>query len=50
MYQTKSISNRLYLKELFHTLHMEEGTRISDHVSALNGIVSDLEAIRVGNL
>ena len=47
MYQVKSLSNRLYLKEKFHTLRMEEGTRISDHVSILNGIISYLEAIGV---
>ena len=47
MYQGKSLSNRLSLKEQFHTLHMEEGTRISDHMSILNGIISDLEAIGV---
>ena len=33
MYQAKSLSNRLYLKEQFHTLRMEEGTRVSDHMS-----------------
>ena len=38
MYQAKSLSNRLYLKEQFHTLHMEEGTRILDHMCILNGI------------
>ena len=47
MYQAKSLSNRLYLKEQFHTLRMEEGTRISDHLSILNGIISYLEAIGV---
>ena len=47
LYQAKSISNRLYLKEQFHTLHMEEGTKISDHLSTLNEIVSELEAIGV---
>ena len=36
MYQLKSLSNRLYLKKKFHTLHMEEGRRISDHMSILN--------------
>ena len=35
------------MKEQFHTLHMEEGTRISDHLSILNGIILDLEAIGV---
>ncbi|KAE8667208.1 mitogen-activated protein kinase 9-like [Hibiscus syriacus] len=47
MYQAKSLSNRLYLKEKFHKLQMEEGTKISDHLSALNGIVSELESIGV---
>ena len=47
MYQAKSLSNRLYLKEQFHTLRMEEGTRMSDYMSILNGIISDLEAIGV---
>ena len=47
LYQAKSISNRLYLKEQFHILHMEEYTKISDHLSTLNEIVSKLEAIGV---
>ena len=47
MYQAKSLSNRLYLKEQFHTLSMEEGMRTSDHMSILNDIISDLEVIRV---
>ena len=37
----------LYLKEQFHKLQMEEGTKISDHLSALNGIVSELQSIGV---
>ncbi|KAL9462621.1 hypothetical protein AB3S75_000591 [Citrus x aurantiifolia] len=47
LYKTKSISNRLYLKERSHTLRMTEGTKIFDHLNVLNGIVSELEAIRV---
>ena len=47
MYEAKSLSNRLYLKEQFHTLGMEEGTRISDHMITLNGIILDLEVIGV---
>ncbi|ESR45251.1 hypothetical protein CICLE_v10003098mg [Citrus x clementina] len=47
LYRTKSISNRLYLKERFHTLRMTEGTKIFDHLSVLNGIVLELEAIGV---
>ena len=33
MYQVKNLSNRLYLKEQFHTLRMKEGMRISDEHS-----------------
>ncbi|PON56879.1 hypothetical protein TorRG33x02_294980 [Trema orientale] len=47
LYQAKGVSNRVYLKEQFHTLRMNEGTKISDHLSVLNGIVSELEAIGV---
>ena len=47
MYQTKSLSKNFYLKELFHRLCMEEGTRISNHLSILNGMISYLYAIRV---
>lgn len=41
----KASPNRVYLKEQFHTLHMNEGTSIFDHLSVLNGIVSELESI-----
>ncbi|KAJ9535094.1 hypothetical protein OSB04_un001831 [Centaurea solstitialis] len=47
LYQGKGISNRLYLKERFHTLRMDGGTKISDHLSVLNNVVSELEAIGV---
>ncbi|PON75591.1 hypothetical protein PanWU01x14_042160 [Parasponia andersonii] len=47
LYQAKGVSNRVYLKEQFHTLRMNEGTKISDHLNVLNGIVSELEAIGV---
>ncbi|KAJ0015038.1 hypothetical protein Pint_21004 [Pistacia integerrima] len=47
MYQAKGVSNQVYLKELFHTLRMNEGTTIFDHLSVLNDIISELEAIGV---
>ena len=37
----------MYLKEQFHTLCMNEGTKIFDHLSILNDVVYELEAIRV---
>ena len=33
LYQGKGILNLLYLKEQFHTLRMDGGTKISDHLS-----------------
>ena len=45
--QAKGISIRLLLKEQFHNLRMDEGTKISDHLSTLNNIVSELESIKV---
>ena len=47
LYQAKGISNRLLLKEQFHNLRMDEGTKISDHLSTLNNIVYELEFIEV---
>jgi hypothetical protein len=47
LYQAKDISNRLLLKEQFHNLRMGEGTKIYDHLSTLNNIVSELESIKV---
>jgi len=47
LYQANGISNRLLLKEQFHNLRMDEGTKISDHLSTLNNIVSELESSEV---
>ncbi|KAL4561747.1 hypothetical protein LXL04_033921 [Taraxacum kok-saghyz] len=47
LYQGKGISNRLYFKEQFHTLRMNGDTKKSDHLSVLNNIMSELEAIGV---
>ena len=47
MYKTKSILDRLYLNERFHTLRMTKGIKISNHLSVLNGIVSELETIAI---
>ncbi|XP_057426265.1 uncharacterized protein LOC130719671 [Lotus japonicus] len=47
LYQANGISNRLLLKEQFHNLRMDEGTKISDHLSTLNNIISELESIKV---
>ncbi|KAF6151613.1 hypothetical protein GIB67_010289, partial [Kingdonia uniflora] len=47
LYQTKSLSNHLYLKEQLHTLKMNEGTSVGDYLGSLNGIVSEFESIGV---
>ncbi|CAL5187691.1 unnamed protein product [Lathyrus oleraceus] len=47
LYQGKGISNRLLLKEKFHSLRVDEHTKVFDHISVLNGIISELETIGV---
>ena len=47
LYQAKGISNWLLLKEKFHNLRMSDDMKVSDHLSNLNEIVCELEAIRV---
>ncbi|KAF6152661.1 hypothetical protein GIB67_008098 [Kingdonia uniflora] len=47
LYQTKCLSNRLYLKEQLHALKMNEGTSVGDLLGSLNGIISELESIGV---
>lgn len=47
IYQEKCFSNWLSLKEQFYNLHMDENAKVLDHLSILNGIVSELEIIRV---
>lgn len=47
LYQITGASNRVYLKEQFHTLQMKEDTSISYHLSILNGIFFELESIGV---
>jgi len=47
LYQEKGISNRLLLKDQFHNFRMDEGTKISNHLSTLNNIVSELESTEV---
>jgi hypothetical protein len=47
LYQTKGLSNRLYLNEQFDLLRMDAGMKISYRLSVLNVIVSELEAIGV---
>ena len=41
-YMTKSLTNRLYMKQRLYTIRMKEGTPISDHLDEFNRIVIDL--------
>ena len=47
LYHAKSISNCLFLKEQFHLLRMIEGTKFFYHLSVLNDIMTELEAIEI---
>lgn len=44
-YMTKSLTNRLYLKQRLYALKMEEGTPVSQHLDKFNSIIMDLNNI-----
>ena len=44
-YMTKSLTNRLYMKQRLYTIRMKEGTPISNHLNEFNRIVIDLKNI-----
>ncbi|KAF7833259.1 Retrovirus-related Pol polyprotein from transposon TNT 1-94 [Senna tora] len=43
LYMTKSLTNRLYLKQRLYTLRMKEDTPIKDHLAELNKIIMNLK-------
>jgi hypothetical protein len=45
LYMTKSLANKLYLKERLHTIHMAEGTSIQSHLNEFNSICVNLESL-----
>ena len=44
-YMTKSLTNRLYMKQRLYTIRMKEGTPVSDLLDEFNRIVIDLKNI-----
>ena len=44
-YMTKSLTNRLYMKQRLYTIRMKEGTLVSDRLDEFNRIVIDLKNI-----
>lgn len=47
LYMTKSLANKLRLKERLFTLRMSEGTPIQTHLNEFNSILVDLENLDV---
>ena len=44
-YMTKSLKNRLYMKQRLYTIRMKEGTPVSDHLDEFNRIAIDLKNV-----
>lgn len=47
IYQTKSLSNKLYLKRCLYSLKMKDGESIAENLNAFNLIISQLASIDV---
>jgi hypothetical protein len=47
LYMTKSLANKLRLKEHLYTIHLVEGTSIQSHLNEFNSICVDLESLDV---
>ena len=43
LYMTKSLTNRLYLRQRLYTLRMAEGTTLHEHLDNFNKIIMDLK-------
>lgn len=47
LYQTKSLVNRILLKQRVNSLKMKDDAKISDHLNEFNDVISQLESIDV---
>ena len=47
LYMTKSLTNRLRLKQRLYTLHMSEGISLKSHIGEFSSIVTELSKIDV---
>lgn len=47
IYQSKSLSSKLYLKRRLYSLKMKEGESITNHLNGFNMILSHLASINV---
>jgi hypothetical protein len=47
LYMTKSLANKLRLKERLYTIRMPEGTSMQSHLNEFNSIIVDLESLDV---
>jgi hypothetical protein len=47
LYMTKSLANKLCLKERLYTIHMSEGTSVQSHLNEFNSIIMDIESLDV---
>ncbi|KAF8364742.1 hypothetical protein HHK36_033282 [Tetracentron sinense] len=47
LYQTKSITNRVFLRRKLFGLRIKEGTKVSKHLNAFNNVICELENVGV---
>ena len=47
LYMTKSLTNKLLLKQRLFSLRMKEGSVLKDHLDELNSILMDLKNVEV---
>ena len=46
-YMSKSLTNKLYLKQKLYGLKMADGSDLSQHINVFNQIISDLKRVNV---